>query len=120
ALGDMACHTANMAFMALKLGYPTSVVAESGDINPETYPDWARIQFEFPAREDMPSVKFVWYEGHQSGRRVLPPPALSHGQKLSDSGSLLVGDKGVLFSPNDYGASFKLLPEKDFADYKPP
>ena len=31
ALGDMACHTANMAFMALKLGYPTSVVAESGE-----------------------------------------------------------------------------------------
>ncbi len=30
ALGDMACHTANMAFMALKLGSPTSVVAQSG------------------------------------------------------------------------------------------
>jgi predicted dehydrogenase len=120
ALGDMACHTANMAFMALKLGYPTSVIAESGEINPETYPDWARIQFEFPAREDMPPVKFTWYEGHQGGRRVLPPPALSQGEKLSDSGSLLVGEKGVLFSPNDYGASFKLLPEKEFADYKPP
>ena len=39
ALGDMACHTANMAFMALKLGSPTTIVAESGEINPETYPD---------------------------------------------------------------------------------
>ena len=29
ALGDMACHTANMAFRALKLGYPTSIVAEA-------------------------------------------------------------------------------------------
>ena len=36
ALGDMACHTANMAFMALKLGYPTSVQAENGELNPET------------------------------------------------------------------------------------
>lgn len=27
ALGDMACHTANMAFMALKLGHPTSVLS---------------------------------------------------------------------------------------------
>jgi predicted dehydrogenase len=120
ALGDMACHTANMAFMALKLGYPTRVVAESGEINPETYPDWARIQFEFPERGEMPPVKLTWYEGHQGGRRVLPPARLTRGQTLSDSGSLLVGDKGILFSPNDYGAAYKLLPEQEFADYKGP
>jgi predicted dehydrogenase len=120
ALGDMACHTANMAFMALKLGYPTSITAESGYINPETYPDWARIHFEFPAREEMPPVKLTWYEGQQSGRRVLPPAHLYQGQTLTDSGSLLVGDKGVLFSPNDYGAKYILLPEKEFADYKGP
>ena len=40
---------------------------------------------------------------------------LKKGEKLADSGSLLVGDKGVLFSPNDYGAKFRLLPERDFA-----
>src|SRR5204863_4930131 len=62
ALGDMACHTANMPFMALKLGSPTSVQAESGEINPETYPTWARITFQFPARGDMPPAKFVWAE----------------------------------------------------------
>src|SRR5207302_712990 len=38
----------------------------------------------------------------------------------SGSGSLLIGDKGTLFSPNDYGASYVLLPEKDFEGYKPP
>ncbi len=120
ALGDMACHTANMAFMALKLGSPTTIVAESGEINPETYPDWARIEFEFPAREEMPAVKLIWYEGHQSGRRVLPPARLYQGQTLTDSGSLLVGDKGILFSPNDYGERYKLLPESEFTDYKGP
>jgi predicted dehydrogenase len=120
ALGDMACHTANMAFMALKLGYPTSVEAESGEINPETYPAWARITYNFPARGDMPAVKFVWYEGKKDNQRILPPAELIKGQKFSDSGSLLVGDKGVLFSPNDYGEQYKLLPEKDFAEYKGP
>jgi predicted dehydrogenase len=120
ALGDMACHTANMPFMALKLGYPTGVSAESGEINPETYPAWARITFEFPARGDMPPVKLVWYEGKKDGQRVLPPADLAKGEKFSDSGSLLVGDKGVLFSPNDYGRRYKLLPEKDFAGYKGP
>jgi predicted dehydrogenase len=125
ALGDMACHTANMAFMALKLGHPTTVIAESGEINPETYPTWAKIEFEFPSRGMMPPVKFTWYEGQTSGKRILPPDALlarvlKPGEKLSDSGSLLVGDKGILFSPNDYGASYKLLPEKEFADYQGP
>jgi hypothetical protein len=32
----------------------------------------------------------------------------------------LVGDKGTLYSPDDYGASYKLLPADDFADYKGP
>jgi predicted dehydrogenase len=121
ALGDMACHTANMAFMALKLGYPTSVVADGGEVNPETYPMWARITFEFPARGDMPPVKFVWYEGRQNGRRgqrVLPPKELYKGQRISDSGSLLVGEKGILYSPNDYGEQYKLLPEENFKEVK--
>src|SRR6266478_6531942 len=33
ALGDMACHTVNMPFRALKFGYPTEVEAECSAIN---------------------------------------------------------------------------------------
>jgi predicted dehydrogenase len=120
ALGDMGCHTANMAFMALKLGYPTSVYGECGDLNPETYPSWATVQLEFPARGDMPPVKFFWYEGKKNGKKNLPPAELLKGETPPGSGSLLVGDKGILYSPNDYGATYKLLPEKDFEDYKGP
>jgi predicted dehydrogenase len=120
ALGDMACHTANMAFMALKLEYPTSVVAVSGERNRETYPGWARVTWEFPARGDMVPVKLYWYEGHKDGQKVLPPEHLTKGLKLSDSGSLLVGDQGILFSPNDYGAEFFLLPKEKYQDYKGP
>jgi predicted dehydrogenase len=120
ALGDMACHTGNMAFMACKLGYPTSAWAEAGDLNPETCPTWARVVLEFPSRGDMPPLKWFWYEGREGGRhnkdgkRILPPDeilsrVLKPGQKLSDSGSLLVGDKGILFSPNDYGASYQYI-----------
>jgi len=120
ALGDMACHTANMAFRALKLGYPTSIVAENGEINPETYPGWATITFQFPARGDMPPVKLVWYEGHRDGKKNLPPTDLLHGKTPPGSGSLLVGDKGVLYSPDDYGARYFLLPEKNFAGFQKP
>ena len=111
ALGDMACHTANMAFMALKLGYPTSIVAEEvQDLNPETYPTGARIVFQFPAREGMAPVKFTWYEGIDKDRnKYLPDRKLFHGRSIADSGSMLVGEKGILYSPNDYGAGYVFL-----------
>jgi predicted dehydrogenase len=120
ALGDMACHTANMAFRALNLGSPTSIESKNGDINPETYPMWATITFQFPARGDMPPVKFVWYEGLKDRKKNLPPKELFHGETPPDSGSILVGEKGKLYSPNDYGAAYILLPKKNFEGYKPP
>lgn len=116
ALGDMGCHTANMAFMALKLGYPLSVAAECGDLNAETCPSWATVKLEFPARDEMPPCSFFWYEGKRDGKKNLPPEKLLQGQNPPGSGSLLVGDKGVLYSPDDYGARFFLLPADQFKE----
>jgi predicted dehydrogenase len=123
ALGDMACHTANMAFRALELAEPIAVSAEAGPINPETYPAWAIITYFFPARGTKSPVALHWYEGARDGSRVLPPAellakVLRPGELAADSGSLLVGTKGMLFSPNDYGAKFRLTPEKNFAGVK--
>jgi predicted dehydrogenase len=125
ALGDMACHTANMAFMALKLAYPTSISGEAGDVNKETYPSWARVVLDFPARGDMVPVTFTWYEGKKAGVLVHPPEelqkkVLKEGEKLASSGSILVGDKGILYSPNDYGAAYKLFMKPGFEDFKKP
>lgn len=116
AFGDMACHTANMAHRALNLGFPTSIVADATDVNPETYPSSARVTFEFPARSEMPPVTLTWYEGKRGGAKLLPPDdllkkVLKQGEKLADSGSMLVGEKGILFSPNDYGAQYRLIGE---------
>jgi predicted dehydrogenase len=126
ALGDMACHTANLPFMALRLGYPTSVSAESGPLNPETYPAWAKVTYEFPARGDLPALQLTWYEGHKDRARtvrVVPPEELLQGHnkgKYSGSGSLIVGEKGTLYSPDDYGTSRVLLPRKKFEGFKMP
>ena len=95
--------------MALKLGLPTRVSAESGEVNDETYPAWATITYEFPARGDLPPVKLTWYEGARDGKRHLPPPDLFQGKNPSDSGSLLVGEKGSIFSPSDYGSEQVVL-----------
>ena len=61
AIGDMACHTANMAFRALKLGHPSKLSAEAGDVNDETCPAYAMVKMMFPARGDLPPVTFNWY-----------------------------------------------------------
>jgi hypothetical protein len=118
ALGDMACHTVNMPFRALKLGYPTVVECEAvSDMNPETYPKSSRIRFEFPAREGWPPLKFWWYDGNPSDKSVklLRPPEdltkeiIALRDQLPASGALIIGDKGKVFSPDDYGSQFFLL-----------
>ncbi len=127
ALGDMACHTVNMPFRALKMGYPTVVECEAvSDNHAETYPLSSRIRFEFPEREGMVPLKFWWYDGSPNDPKTFrPPPELtkeiseSRG-KLPGSGCLLVGEKGKLFSPDDYGARFfiRLKDEKELTDGK--
>jgi len=101
ALGDMACHTLNMPFMALDLRDPISVQAETSGHNQETYPSYSIINFQFPARGSRPAVKMVWYDGGKKPPRELLPP--SKLIKAPNTGSLLIGDKGSLLSPGDYG-----------------
>jgi hypothetical protein len=117
ALGDMACHTVNMPFRALKLGYPSAVELEvASRIYPETFPLSSRIRFDFPEREGLPACKFYWYDGNPKGRITpLRPPAdvtreiVTQRGELPGSGCLVVGEKGKLFSPDDYGARFSVV-----------
>jgi predicted dehydrogenase len=127
ALGDMACHTANLPFFAAKLKYPTSVQAEAGDVNQETHPSWAHIVWDYPARGDAPPLKFHWYEGKRDGKLVQPDRSAFAGKMFDDdknkfpqSGALVVGEKGSLFQTDDYGNSWHLLPEKEMKDVKGP
>jgi predicted dehydrogenase len=147
ALGDMACHTVNLSFRALQLGYPTEVEAEAiGTMNKETYPTGSKIRFEFPARKfqipaehpwllhrhstvKQDAVTFWWYDGGlptHNGRRLhdgssKPPPEVTADVadllgEVPGSGCLLIGDKGKILSPDDYGEQFflKLNDDKKF------
>ena len=114
ALGDMACHTVNMPFRALKLGYPSVVECElDSRVYPETFPKTSRIRFEFPEREGLPPLKFWWYDGNPGDvLKPLRPEADATKEivgtmgTLPSAGALIIGDKGKLFSPDDYGARF--------------
>ena len=122
ALGDMACHTVNMPFRALKLGYPDGVECEAAsELHQETYPKTSRIRFDFPAREGLPPLKFWWYDGNpnDSSVKLLRPhedltrEIVALRGSLPSGGCLLLGDKGKIFSPDDYGWDFYFMRKGD-------
>jgi predicted dehydrogenase len=115
SLGDMACHTMNMPFWGLKLTAPTSIEAEVSELNPETAPNWSIIQYEFPARGELPPVKFTWYDKFKK-----PPADLFEGEEVAASGSLIIGEKGKLYSPGDIGDEWYLMPKAKFAGFEGP
>jgi predicted dehydrogenase len=123
ALGDMACHTLNVAAMALELFDPecVEVVDSSGIVDNETFPVWSIIRTRFGRRKDRPALTMTWYDGGDklpSDKR--PFKDMLHGEEVPPSGLLLIGEKGSFFSKNDYGADRLLLPKDKLADVKPP
>jgi len=133
ALGDMACHTANMPFRALKLGYPTQVEAWSSGMNKESYPLKSKIRFQFPERAGLVPATFWWYDGGDpkpdnpfahDGNNKPPKEVVADVETMMGSvpgaGCILIGDKGKLFSPDDYGGRFylRLNNEKELTDGK--
>ncbi len=71
ALGDMACHTVNMPYAALKLANPTAVQAKCSGHNGDSYPTWSEIVFDFPATADRPALKLFWYDGKRKPKEEL-------------------------------------------------
>lgn len=64
-LADMACHFMDLPHWALNLRHPTNVTA----IGRITYkgdneiPDKMQVDYEYPARGNLPSVHLTWYHG---------------------------------------------------------
>jgi predicted dehydrogenase len=111
-LSDMACHYMDLAFWALELRDPSSIVAEGPPVHPETTPPGLAVQYGFPARGDHPACKVSWYDGASK-----PPVLATLG--LSDwvNGVLFIGDRGHLIADYD---KWVIGPKDRFPDFKPP
>ena len=122
ALGDMGCYSFDTIFRVLKLEAPASVEASSSERYEETYPLASVIHYNFPARGDMPPVKFTWYDG---GLKPPRPEELEGDRPLrgdgeeNDEGLLFVGDRGKILCAFN-GARPKLIPEARMNSYKQP
>jgi len=107
ALGDMACHTVNLPYAACDLKFPTSVQAKSSGHDFDSYPARSEIKFEFPATDNRPAIEFFWYDGGWK-----PPQEVLSKYKMDNpagSGALIIGEKGILYSPDDTGGSWTLI-----------
>ena len=124
ALGDMACHTINIACMAFELFDPESVevVNTSGIVNNASYPTWSIIRTKFGPRSNRGPVTMTWYDGGNKLPKEKRQQFIDHlhGEKVPGSGLLLIGEKGSFFSANDYGAEHLLLPKESFREVKQP
>ena len=107
ALGDMACHTVNLPYAACDLKFPTSVQAKSSGHDFDSYPARSEIKFAFPATDNRPAIEFFWYDGGWK-----PPQDVLSKYNMANpanSGALIIGEKGAMYSPDDYGGSWNLI-----------
>ena len=100
AIGDMACHNMDPAFMALDLDQPTYVKTECSKFNKVSFPAWSIVEWGFPARGDRPAVKVYWYDG---GKKPERPPDMPEDMKLGGNGCLFIGDKGKMLGGSHAG-----------------
>jgi len=131
AIGDMACHTMNLPYMALNLGAPTAVAATARQqVNDQAPPEGCTIVYDFPARtapsgrgrahtEQLPAVRLTWYERGFPNRDLFRG-AVREGADPSDSGCLIIGQNGTLYCSSENGDRWRLVPEERFRDYRPP
>lgn len=110
ALGDAGCQTLGFVFRALRLEAPAAVEAtEISGRQPETYPKFSEVRFEFAARgKRQPPVSLQWYDG---GRRpadeVMPQVLAAYGQ-MPSSGCVLIGEKGLWLMADETGTRHAL------------
>ena len=116
ALGDMGCHHWNTPRRALKLGHPTAVSASSTKIMDESWPLASVITYAFPAREGMPPVKIVWYDG---GLRPPRPVELEARRRMPPDGIIYRGTKGIMMAGGASGIP-RLLPDSKMEAYTQP
>ncbi len=119
ALGDMACHQLTVPFASCGLRDPISVVAKTTGHDFDSFPASSIIKFEFPETAERPAIPFWWYDrlGNKPPMEVFEKLGIKN---VSNSGVLVVGEKGAFYSSDDYCGVYELKGvEKVKVDYEP-
>jgi predicted dehydrogenase len=142
SIGNMGCHVLDGVFWALKIDHPTRIEAEEiRGGSDERYPTGSRIRWDIPPRGDLPALKVYWYEGLNmitkeepqgalraavGDARNLPPLLLELREKYpddeldrGDSGTLYVGEKGIIYTAT-YGGRMHVVPMEKMSQIPAP
>jgi len=132
SIGNMGCHVLDGVYWALKVEHPTSIeIEQMRGGSDERCPTGSRLRWDIPARGDMPPLKAYWYEGlnqlakgeadgllrvAKGADRNLPLPLLELMKQYpdeeldsGDSGTIYVGEKGIIFT-GTYGDRMHIVP----------
>jgi hypothetical protein len=108
-------------FMALDLPVPHSIEAQSSfscEINDQVskikpndfaFPYANRVCFKFAAHGQWPALKLYWYDGGM--RPFTPDELLEDGRSIPATGTLFIGDKGVILNN-------EIIPAKRMKEYR--
>lgn len=126
AMGDFGCHILDPVHTALKLLPPTNVHCtgveqawlDDASRFKDSWPSWGIVEYEFPGTEYTTddTLKLTWYDGDKK-----PPKELANlpeGQELSRSGSLFMGEEGVMMLPHVGGP--RMYPQEKYQGYAKP
>ena len=95
-MSDLGSHMNDLAFWALKLQSPLTIEASGPPVHPDLAPASMQAAYEYGPRGELPAVKLTWYQGANK-----PKVWLDGGIPRWDSGTLFIGEKGMLLA--DYG-----------------
>jgi len=118
----MGSYSFDTIFRVLRLEAPVSVEASSTERYAESYPLASIVRYDFPARGEMPPVRFTWYDG---GLKPPRPEELEDGRPFAgeredgDEGMLFVGDHGKILCDFN-GGHPKLIPQTKMTGFQPP
>jgi predicted dehydrogenase len=121
SIADMGNYSLWPIFMALELPVPHSIEAQTSSsceindqvstvkMNDFAFPYANRVCFKFAAHGQWPAIRLYWYDGGM--RPFTPDELLEDGKSIPATGSLFIGDKGVILNN-------ELIPAKKMQDYR--
>lgn len=112
AFGDFGCHIFDPIFLGTGVRRPLKVRAEVSEHDPEVWPMWEMVEFEFEG-SDMTvndTVTATWHDGGKYPEAELD--ALPADFELPHAGSVIVGEEGVMLLPHHDAP--KLYPQERF------
>lgn len=123
AIADMGFYSLWPIFATLDLPVPNSIEATTSTdseiidqvsavkVNDFSFPNASQVRFKFPAQENKPSVTLYWYDG---GVKPYTPEALERdGKEMPVTGTMYVGDKGVIIGDQIFPENRRLEYFKD-------